>query len=386
MPRPFPKPDPQISDDDLARLRLIRSRRVGPDTFSRLMREHGTAAAALAALPEVARAAGLDDYTPCPEAVALAEARAAQALGATLLHVGRPPYPAALAEISGAPPLLWALGNPALLTRPMIAVAGARNASALGQRLTRRLVGELSEANFVVVSGLARGIDAAAHAASMQGGTVAVQAGGVDVVYPQENRALAEEIALRGLRLSEMPMGMPPRARHFPARNRIISGLARAVLVIEAAAKSGSLITARLAGEQGREVMAVPGHPFDARSSGANMLLRDGAVLVRHAGDVIEALGQMERQHTLPLAPAGEATPVPPEPDRPIRLPSPPAMELSDRILARLGAAPTPEDQLLEALGLPVEAVGPALAELELLGAVLRQPGGMLSRAEQGPP
>jgi DNA processing protein len=184
------------------------------------------------------------------------------------------------------------MGDPALLARPMIALVGARNASSLGTRMARRLAEELGEAGYVVVSGLARGIDTAAHHASLATGTVAVMAGGVDIVYPVENAVLAQEIAETGLRLSEQPMHLEPQARHFPRRNRIISGLAKAVVVVEAAAKSGSLITARTALDQGRDVLAVPGHPFDARAGGCNMLIRDGAVLVRSAADVIEALAR----------------------------------------------------------------------------------------------
>ena len=282
---------PPMTGSDFDGLRLLRSRRVGPTTWHRMMAEHGSASDALAALPQVARAAGVTDYSPCPEAVVAAELRAGQRAGATLLRWGTPAYPAALAEIDDAPPFLWALGTLDLLSRPMIAMVGARNASSLGTRMARKLAADLGEAGFVVVSGLARGIDAAAHLAALPSGTIAVQAGGVDTIYPTENADLAHAIADRGLRLSEAAMGVHPQARHFPARNRIIAGLARAVVVVEAAAKSGSLITARNALDQHREVLAVPGHPFDGRAAGCNFLLRDGATLVRDARDVIEAIG-----------------------------------------------------------------------------------------------
>ena len=280
-----------IQAEALAMLRLIRSRRVGPVTWHKLVADHGSATAALQALPGIASAAGVESYTVCPVEVARAEIAQARVAGARMLCFGDADYPAALMDLPDAPPVLWVQGDMALLNRPAIAMVGARNASSLGLRMARRLAETLAEAGFVVVSGLARGIDAEAHEASLVSGTVAVQAGGVDVVYPVENAELAGKIALQGCRISEQPMGMEPQARHFPLRNRIISGLSRAVIVVEAAARSGSLITARNALDQGRDVFAVPGHPFDARASGCNMLIRDGAVLIRSAADVIEALG-----------------------------------------------------------------------------------------------
>lgn len=278
-------------DDPLDRLRLIRSRRVGAVTFHRLVAEHGSVRAALAALPDVARAAGVEGYAPCPVEVARHEMAQARIAGARLIVPGEPGYPAGLEGMPDAPPVLWALGDVGLLARPSIAIVGARNASSLGVRMARRLSGALGEAGQVVVSGLARGIDTEAHLAALATGTVAVMAGGVDVIYPEENAALAARIAREGCLLSEQPMGMAPQARHFPLRNRIIAGLARAVVVVEAAARSGSLITARDALDLGRDVLAVPGHPFDARAAGCNMLIRDGAVLVRSAEDVMEAIG-----------------------------------------------------------------------------------------------
>ena len=291
---------PTTEEDRLAWLRLLRSRRVGVVTFWRLLAEHGTATAALRALPEVAAASGLTDYAICPEAVALAEVKAARACGARSVCAGDRSYPADLLDIPDAPPFLWARGDLSLLARPMVALVGARNASSLGERMARGLAADLSAAGHVVVSGLARGIDAAAHAAALAGGTVAVMAGGVDVIYPAENTALAADILRMGLLISEQPMGLTPQARHFPTRNRIISGLARAVVVVEAASKSGSLITARTALDQGREVMAVPGHPMDARAAGCNMLIRDGAILIRDARDVIEVVGEVGAHTRMP--------------------------------------------------------------------------------------
>ena len=362
----------------LAWLRLIRSRRVGATTFFRLMAEHGSAEAALEVLPGVAGAAGEKGYAPFPAEAAQRELAAGRAAGARLIAYGSAAYPAALAEIPDPPPLLWAKGDAALLQKPMVSLVGARNASSLGTRMARRLAAGLGKAGFACVSGLARGVDTAAHRASLDTGTVAVLAGGIDVIYPAENAALADRIAAQGLLLSEQPVGLQPQARHFPRRNRIISGLARAVVVVEAAARSGSLITARDALDQGREVLAVPGHPFDARAAGCNMLIRDGATLVRGPEDVIEALAA-------PAAPAGPPLPLPPAgtPPRPERqrVEGPDLPALHARILARLGPSPLAEDQLIRDLAVPAQSVTPALVDLELAGKIRRQAGGLLSLA-----
>jgi len=371
--------------DRLARLRLVRSRRVGPATFRRMLAEHGNAIAALAALPEVARAAGVAEYASCPEATALAEIRAAKRLGARMISLGDPGYPVRLAQCPDAPPVLWALGNAGLLGRPLIAMVGTRNASSLGARMARRLAEDLSQAGFVVVSGLARGIDALAHRAALQGGTIAVQAGGLDVIYPAENTDLAHEIAASGLSLSEQPYGLEPRARHFPQRNRIVAGLAKAVIVVEAAARSGSLITARNAADYGRDVLAVPGHPMDTRASGCNHLLRDGATLIRSAADVIEALGpaaDAPAQPDLPLtAPADPGAIPTAAPQRPWR----DRAALNARILDRLGPTPVAEDQLLRDLALSSGEAASELARLELGGRISRQPGGLICLGENVP-
>ena len=368
---------PTTEDESFARLRLLRSRRVGVATYERLLTEHGTAQNALAALPEVARAAGVSGYEICPEGVVHAELRAAKAAGARLIMHGRTPYPALLNEIEDAPPFLWAIGNTELLARPMVSLVGARNASSLGTRMAKGLAHDLGMAGYVVVSGLARGVDAAAHLAALPTGTIAVQAGGVEVMYPAENTKLAQSIGRDGLRISEQPMGLQPMARHFPSRNRIISGLSQATIVVEAAARSGSLITARDALDQGRDILVVPGHPLDARAAGCNMLIRDGATLVRHAADVIEVLGMVEADQTaspeLPLA-----TPRPSEkPKRSLRETA--ALHL--QILSRLGPSPLAEDQLIRDLQAAPAAVAPALVDLELDGQIVRQPGGLLSKA-----
>ncbi len=365
---------PASGPERLDWLRLIRSRRVGPATFHRLMGDHGSAAAALDALPGIASAAGVNGYAACPVEVARAEVAQARALGARLLCRGEADYPAALATINDAPPVLWVMGDSALLNRPTVALVGARNASSLGLRMARRLASSLAEAGFVVVSGLARGIDTEAHQAALAGGTIAVMAGGVDVVYPPENAGLAAEIAARGCRVAENPMGTEPQTRHFPQRNRIISGLAMAVVVVEAAGRSGSLLTARAALDQGREVLAVPGHPLDARADGCNMLIRDGATLVRSAADVIDALGG--------AAPRPAAAPPPesrPE-QRPARRPLADIASVHGRILARLGPSPVPEDQLIRDLAMPSAAVTAELVTLELDGHIARHAGGFLTR------
>ena len=391
FPSPHPLTPPHCEEERLAWLRLLRSRRVGATTFHRLMREHGSAADALAALPGVARAAGVHDYHPCPESVAEAELRAARRAGAQMVAIGSPEYPPLLAQLPDAPPILWALGDASLLQRPLLAMVGARNASSLGTRMARRLAAGLGEAGHVVVSGLARGIDAAAHLAALEHGTIAVMAGGVDVIYPTENAALAGEIAERGLRISEQPFGLLPRARHFPQRNRIISGLAAGVVVVEAAARSGSLITARGALDQGREVFAVPGHPFDGRASGCNMLIRDGATLVRGPEDVIDALADGHPATRDAPTPAASPTtgadtaadaqgkaggghaphPVPPVAPAALRA----------RILRHLGPSPLAEDQLIRDMKLPPSVLSPELTFLELEGKVSRQPGGLISLA-----
>ena len=369
--------------DPVLWLRLIRSRRVGAVTFHRLVADHGGVAGALAALPGIARAAGIEEYSLCPLEVVRGEMAQARLARARLLLWGQDGYPQALMDLPDAPPVLWAQGDIGLLARPMVALVGARNASSLGLRMTRRLVEGLAQAGQVVVSGLARGIDAEAHQAALETGTVAVQAGGVDVIYPVENTELAAQIAARGCRISEQPMGLVPQARHFPQRNRIVSGLARAVVVVEAAARSGSLITAKNALDQGREVLAVPGHPFDARAAGCNMLLRDGAVLVRSAQDVLEAIG-VQGHFVAQAPPPVEAVAVP----DPLPGPVPQRRALADmaavhsQILARLGPSPLAEDQLIRDLALPPGMLSPALISLELEGRILRQSGGLLSRVD----
>ena len=376
MPDPTQHPHPHgrsQAEDPVLWLRLIRSRRIGPVTFHKVLAEHGGVEAALAALPGIARAAGVEDYALCPVEVVRHEMAQARAVGAKILLHGAKDYPGALMDLPDAPPILWVQGRAALLLEPAIALVGARNASSLGLRMARRLAMSLGAAGQVIVSGLARGIDAEAHQAALETGTIAVQAGGVDVIYPTENAALAQAILEKGCRISEQPMGMQPQSRHFPLRNRIISGLSRAVVVVEAAERSGSLTTARDALDQGREVLAVPGHPFDARAAGCNQLIRDGAVLVRSSADVLEALA-------LPVL--REA------PDPVLEVPEVPRERrtlaetgaLHSQILARLGPSPLAEDQLIRDLDLPPATVSGELLTLELEGLIQRQAGGLLAR------
>ncbi|SLN48259.1 hypothetical protein ROG8370_02121 [Roseovarius gaetbuli] len=374
-PSTHPPLPPTTEDDRVSWLRLLRSRRVGPATFHRLMSEHGSADAAIDALPGVARDAGVEDYKICPLGVIEAELRAGKAAGARLISCRHADYPEFLKQISDAPPLLWCIGDSSILQRPMIGLVGARNASSLGTRMAKSLAADLAARGFVITSGLARGVDTAAHLASLEGGTVAVMAGGVDVIYPAENTRLAHQIAETGVRVSEQPIGLIPQARHFPSRNRLISGMAQAVVVVEAAAKSGSLITARNALDQGREVMAVPGHPFDARASGCNMLIRDGAHLVRNAADIIDALPEVQAPEVQPDLPLEVPQKAPPE--RSLRE----TAALHDQILRRLGPSPLAEDQLIRDLSAPARSVAPVLLDLELDGHITRQPGGLLSLA-----
>lgn len=378
---------PTAKDDDLGFLRLIRSRRVGPATFHRLVNEHGSVAAALDALPEIAASAGIGDYAICPEGVAAAELTAGRKAGARLIRCDSPDYPAALREIEGAPPVLWLRGDPAWLDRQPVAVIGARNASSLGLRMARGMAAGLGESGCTVIAGLARGIDTAAHNAALTTGTVAVMAGGVDVIYPAENVILAAQIAEKGALVSEQPPGTEPAARHFPTRNRIISGLSRAVVVIEAAHRSGTLITAKNALDQGREVMAVPGHPMDARAAGCNLLIRDGALLVRSSADVVDALARGDGQGG---AAPDRAEPAGAEPRRPTATAAPALtpgtardaggpVQLEARILSRLGPSPTEENDLIRDLGVPAASASAAILSLELQGRLTRLAGGRLS-------
>ena len=350
-----------------ARLRLARAERVGPVSFSQLLDRFGSAARALEALPDLVRRGGSGSFALRPIATIEAELEAGTASGARLIVLGDDAYPPVLAAVDPPPPVLWTLGDPALLSRDVVAVVGARIASAGGQRIARGLAQALGQAGFVVVSGLARGIDAAAHAGALETGTVAVLGGGVDDIYPPDNAALYARIAERGCIVSESPMGARAQARDFPRRNRIISGLSRGVIVVEAELRSGSLITARLAAEQGRDVFAVPGSPLDPRSKGPNELLRQGAILCEGVDDVRRAF---ETLRTL-----GE-----PSADDPFGgMPDEIDAALIEQVAALLSPTPTPRDELARAVGAPVAHVAAALLELSLAGRATLLPGGLAS-------
>jgi DNA processing protein len=348
-----------------------------------MLRRFGSARAALEALPRLARRGErAGTVTAATRAAGEAELAALDRFGARLLCWGEPLYPEALAQIEDAPPVLTVLGDPGLLGRPMVAVVGARNASANGRRLARELAAALGEAGLVVVSGLARGIDAAAHLGALAGGTAAVVAGGADIVYPEENRGLYDALRRQGAIVAELPLGSEPQARHFPRRNRIISGMALGVLVVEAAARSGSLITARYALEQGREVFAVPGSPLDPRCRGTNDLLRRGATLTETAEDVLTQLGPLVHNPPLPRPriaqpPFAEGQAAAP----PAGLAGEPAADQAalDMLVERLGPTPVAVDELVRQCQLTASAVATLLLELELAGRVERHPGNLVS-------
>ena len=355
-------------NDLLHRLRLIRSPSIGPVSYRHLLARFGTAAAALDALPDLARRGGGQAPRVVPVAEAEREMARVEAIGGRYLVLGQGLYPRLLAELDNAPPIVTAKGNPTLLDRTQIAIVGARNASAAACRFSRGLAHDLGTEDIVTVSGLARGIDSAAHDGSLASGTIAVIAGGLDVVYPPENAERQAAIAERGLIIAEMPPGTEPRARHFPYRNRIIAGLAMGTVVVEAAPRSGSLITARLAVEAGREVMAVPGSPLDPRAQGCNQLIRDGATLVQNAADVIETLRPIAAGVASPRA---EYEPVPAaldaEPDE------------RNRVEELLGPLPVPVDELVRQAELPSGTVQLILLELDLAGRLERHAGGKVS-------
>ncbi|MGH7026824.1 DNA-processing protein DprA [Brevundimonas sp.] len=357
-----------LSDAErFARLRLARTDRVDPVAFSQLLQRFGSAARAIEALPDLVRRSGRDGYAlPAVERVE-AELAAGERIGARLILLGDAAYPDMLAAVDPPPPLLWTRGDASLLSRPCVGVVGARIASAGGQRIARGLSQQLGEAGHVVISGLARGIDAAAHQGALPTGTVAVLGGGVDDVYPSDNADLYRQIAEQGCIVSESPVGARAQARDFPRRNRIISGLSRGVIVVEAEIRSGSLITARLANEQGRDVFAVPGSPLDPRSKGPNELLRQGAILCEGLEDVERAFSTLR---TLREPPA----------DSPFNgAPDDLDEVLIEQVAALLSPTPAPRDELARALALPIGVVAAALLELSLSGRATLLPGGLAS-------
>lgn len=356
-------------DDRLARLRLIRTDKIGPVTYAQLIARFGSAEAALDAIPRLAaRGGGRPPRIAAAEAVQREIERVEQ-LGARYLFRGLALYPPLLAAIDSAPPALIVKGDVRLLDRPAVAMVGARNASAAACRFARQLAQGIGAAGPVVVSGLARGIDSAVHDGSIDTGTIAVIAGGIDIVYPPENAARQAAIATRGLVVAEQPPGTEPRARHFPYRNRIIAGLSLGTVVIEAAPKSGSLITARQAADYGRDVMAVPGSPLDPRAQGCNQLIREGAVLVQNAGDVLETVGPLYGRS----APSASFVAEPPAEDA--------GDAERDALLRLMSPTAVPVDELIRQSDLPAAIVHTILLELELAGRLERHAGGAVSLA-----
>jgi DNA processing protein len=366
-------PSTLLSDEQkLSWLRLLRSENVGPATFKRLINRYGTAENALNALPHIASRGGAKrPIRVCPLDEAEQELDALKKIGGELNALCEPNYPYLLKQISGAPPLLSVLGNLPPKEKSPIAMVGARNASAAGMALTRQLAGELGEMGYAIISGLARGIDSAAHTASVKSGTVAVFAGGVDHIYPSQNANLANAIIDNGGALiSEMPLGRQPTARDFPRRNRIVSGMSLGVIVVEAAIRSGSLITARLASEQNREVMAIPGFPLDPRAEGGNKLIRDGATLVRNTKDIVEQISSL---HISSLQMAedefDETT------DWQDDLPE----DANRLVLDALSHTPTPIDELVRTTLLSAQMVQSVLLELEIAGRLERASGQLVA-------
>lgn len=351
-------------DERLACLRLIRSENVGPVTFRQLINHYGGAQAALAAIPELSRRGGRKNAIRIyPEDAAAGELERAEALNAQPIFTIEPGYPAALSALDHPPPLLYVKGRTELLNMPGVAVVGSRKCSAAGASFARQVSAGLSQAGLAVISGLARGIDAAAHQAAINGGTIAVLAGGIDNIYPPEHTPLYEAIAEQGCLVSERPPGFKPRGQDFPRRNRIISGMAMAVLVVEAARRSGSLTTARIAADQGREVFAVPGHPLDPRAEGTNRLIKGGAKITTCADDIVSDIAPMLRQELADPQQTYQPAAVRPPP-------LPLTAEDRDVITAALGPAPVSLDDLCRATGRTARSVQATILELSLAGRI----------------
>jgi DNA processing protein len=363
-----------LSDEQrLAWLRLIRSENVGPATFRALLSHFGSAEAAIDALPGLSQRGGGRNVRIASRQEAEAELEAAGRIGASFVGIGEPHYPPWLRQADAPPPLLCVRGATTYLTSPAVSIVGARNASAAGRKMAALIARGLGDADFCIVSGLARGIDSAAHEAAVSSGTVAVFAGGLDSVYPSENAELFDRIvAAGGCGISEMRIGWEPRARDFPRRNRIIAGMSLAIVVVEAAERSGSLITARLALEQNREVLAVPGSPLDPRAAGSNNLLKQGARLATEARDVIEAVAPMLEDPPL-AAPTAFEDPSAGEP------PGEPAETERERIMEALGPTPIEVDEIIRYSGAPARTVHIVLLELDLAGRIERHPGQRVS-------
>lgn len=362
----------------IAWLRLIRSDNVGPVTFRDLINHFGSAETALVMLPELSRRGGSSrQIRVASQAEAERELEVATRFGARFIGIGEPDYPDALRQIDGAPPLLAVKGDTRVLSPPSIGIVGSRNASIHGVKFAAMIARDCGRAGYSIVSGLARGIDAAAHKASLQTGTIAALAGGLDKPYPPENFGLLDEICGGGgIAVSEMPFGWEPRARDFPRRNRLIAGIALGVVIVEAAKRSGSLITARLAGEFGRLVFAVPGSPLDMRCQGTNGLLKDGAIVTTEPADVLEALAPLTRRDLFSLPQVEE-----PESVGAQAGPAMPGDDDRARVIEALGPSPVETDELIRHTGLPASSVYLILLELDLAGRLQRHSGGLVSLA-----
>lgn len=351
-----------------ARLRLARTDRIGPVTFRQLLQRFGSAETAIDRLPDLVRRSGRANYTIPHNSIIEDELAAGQRLNARLLVLGDPDFPKQLAAIDPQPPVIWTRGDASLLLRDSVGIVGARIASAGGQRIARGLAQQLGEAGYVVVSGMARGIDTAAHHGSLETGTVAVLGGGIDDIYPSENAGLYAQLIEQGCIVSESPVGSRAQAKDFPRRNRIISGLSKGVVVVEAELRSGSLITARLAAEQGRDVFAVPGSPLDPRSKGTNDLLRNGAILCEGVEDIDRAFTTLRSLYE----PVDEPYLTSDNDDV--------SEEVVEQVAALLSPVPTPRDEIARALGLPASTVSAALLELSLMQRANLLSGGLVSQ------
>ena len=364
----------QVADIDLKEkmswLRLARTENVGPVTFYRLVEAYGSASKAIEALPELAKRGGrAKPLIATPLTQVEREYQSLRKFGGDILCAGEVDYPVPLTTLDDAPPVLTYIGNMGLIKKACVGVVGSRNASLNGRKFTEKLAHELGASGVTVVSGLARGIDTAAHVGSLATGTVAVLGGGLDIIYPPENQDLYSRIREQGLIIAESPFGQQPFAQSFPRRNRIISGLSQGIVVVEATFKSGSLITARMAGEQGRDVFAVPGHPLDPRAEGPNALIRDGAVLIRNAADILESLSTFQSGSMQDSASQKY------EPLETPRLDDQTLDRTRNEVLSCLSHTPIAVDEIVRSAGLPAAAVQIVILELELAGRVQRLPG-----------
>lgn len=364
----------------IAWLRLARTENVGPVTFYRLLERFGSAEKAIERLPDLARKGGrVKPLTAPPLTEVEKEYAALKKAGGDIVTAADDFYPLALSALDDAPPVLSFIGRAELFNQSCVAIVGARNASLNGRKFSETLARDLGKNGQIVVSGLARGIDTAAHTGALSSGTIAVVAGGIDVIYPEENKVLYQQICENGLIVAESPFGVPPIAQSFPRRNRIVSGLSKGVVVVEATLRSGSLITARLAGEQGRDVYAVPGHPLDPRAEGPNHLIREGATLIRSADDVMESLrnfsGQTLRDAPQPVLRGFDS--IRDDAERQNDMDAPP--DAAEIVLGALSYSPVNIDLIVRETGMPVSTIYSVLLELELAGRVKHYPGGKVA-------